>query len=179
MIENTGGIPIAPLLDAVSRVPGVASATAATTMPFAFMSPGASRRVARDSAGSPEAAAEEASITPGFFSTLGVRLLAGRDFSAAESTRSRIAIINEALARELFAGQDAIGRRIFIGADGYDIIGIVIAIGMVLTTAGIYGVLAFAIARRSRELAVRVAIGATGRDLIPHVTMKVDPFRSL
>src|SRR6185295_548635 len=41
-----------------------------------------------------------------------------------------------------------------------------IAIGMLLTTAGIYGVLAFAIARRSRELAVRVAIGATGRDVI-------------
>ena len=41
-----------------------------------------------------------------------------------------------------------------------------IAIGMLLTTAGIYGVLAFAITRRSRELAVRVAIGATGRDLV-------------
>jgi ABC-type antimicrobial peptide transport system permease subunit len=40
-----------------------------------------------------------------------------------------------------------------------------IAIGMLLTTAGIYGVLAFSIARRSRELAVRAAIGATGRDL--------------
>jgi putative ABC transport system permease protein len=41
-----------------------------------------------------------------------------------------------------------------------------IAIGMLLTTAGIYGVLAFAIARRSRELAVRIAIGASARDLI-------------
>src|SRR5207249_3762275 len=41
-----------------------------------------------------------------------------------------------------------------------------IAIGMLLTAAGIYGVLAFAIARRSKELAVRVAIGATGRDLV-------------
>jgi len=45
-----------------------------------------------------------------------------------------------------------------------------IAIGMLLTTAGIYGVLAFAITRRSRELAVRVAIGATGRDLVRLVT---------
>jgi putative ABC transport system permease protein len=45
-----------------------------------------------------------------------------------------------------------------------------IAIGMLLTTAGIYGVLAFAIARRSRELAVRVAIGASRRDLIALVT---------
>jgi|RhiMethySRZTD1v2_1073278.scaffolds.fasta_scaffold00140_62 putative ABC transport system permease protein len=35
-----------------------------------------------------------------------------------------------------------------------------IVIGMMLTSSGIYGVLAFAVARRSRELAIRVAIGA-------------------
>jgi len=40
-----------------------------------------------------------------------------------------------------------------------------IGIGMLLTTAGIYGVLAFALTRRARELAIRVAIGATGQDL--------------
>jgi putative ABC transport system permease protein len=45
-----------------------------------------------------------------------------------------------------------------------------IVIGMLLTAAGIYGVLAFAIARRSRELALRVAVGATGRDLVRLVT---------
>ena len=45
-----------------------------------------------------------------------------------------------------------------------------VAIGMLLTTAGIYGVLAFAITRRSRELAVRVAIGASRRNLIGLVT---------
>ena len=41
-----------------------------------------------------------------------------------------------------------------------------IAIGMLLTAAGIYGVLSFAITRRTRELAVRVAVGATGPDLV-------------
>ena len=40
-----------------------------------------------------------------------------------------------------------------------------VSIGMLLTMAGIYGVLAFAIARRSRELAVRVAIDANPRNL--------------
>jgi ABC-type antimicrobial peptide transport system permease subunit len=35
-----------------------------------------------------------------------------------------------------------------------------IVIGMLLTSSGIYGVLAFAVTRRSRELAIRVAIGA-------------------
>jgi predicted permease len=41
-----------------------------------------------------------------------------------------------------------------------------IAIGMLLTTAGVYGVLAFAVSRRAKELALRLAIGATGRDIV-------------
>jgi putative ABC transport system permease protein len=41
-----------------------------------------------------------------------------------------------------------------------------VAIGLLLTAAGIYGVLAFAIERRSREFAVRVAVGARRADLI-------------
>lgn len=45
-----------------------------------------------------------------------------------------------------------------------------IALGLLLTAAGIYGVLAFAVARRGRELAVRVAVGATGHDLVRLVT---------
>jgi ABC-type antimicrobial peptide transport system permease subunit len=45
-----------------------------------------------------------------------------------------------------------------------------IGTGMLLTTAGIYGVLAFAITRRSKELAVRVAIGASARDVVWLVT---------
>jgi hypothetical protein len=41
-----------------------------------------------------------------------------------------------------------------------------IATGMLLTAAGVYGVLAFAITRRSKELAIRIAIGASGRDVV-------------
>jgi ABC-type antimicrobial peptide transport system permease subunit len=41
-----------------------------------------------------------------------------------------------------------------------------IATGLLLSAAGIYGVLAFAVARRSRELAIRVAVGATPGQLV-------------
>ena len=36
---------------------------------------------------------------------------------------------------------------------------------MLLTAAGVYGVLAFAITRRSKEFAVRIAVGASAADL--------------
>ena len=41
-----------------------------------------------------------------------------------------------------------------------------IATGLLLSAAGIYGVLAFAVARRSRELAIRLAVGATSGQLV-------------
>jgi ABC-type antimicrobial peptide transport system permease subunit len=41
-----------------------------------------------------------------------------------------------------------------------------ILIGMLLTAAGVYGVLAFAITRRSKEFAVRIAVGASAADLV-------------
>jgi predicted permease len=47
-----------------------------------------------------------------------------------------------------------------------------ITIGIVLTIAGVYAVLALAVARRSRELALRIAIGATARDILRLVTAR-------
>jgi putative ABC transport system permease protein len=41
-----------------------------------------------------------------------------------------------------------------------------IAIGLVLTAAGVYGVLAFSVSRRSQEIALRATLGATGRDIV-------------
>jgi ABC-type antimicrobial peptide transport system permease subunit len=46
----------------------------------------------------------------------------------------------------------------------------IVTIGVMLTATGIYGVLAFAIARRARELAIRVAVGASAGDVVRIVT---------
>ncbi len=55
-------------------------------------------------------------IMPGFFETLGMRLLQGRDFSSRDSeTAPRIVIINDALARRFFVDQSPIGKRIGFG----------------------------------------------------------------
>ena len=45
-----------------------------------------------------------------------------------------------------------------------------VATGLLLTVAGVYGVLAFTVARRSKELALRIAIGAGPHDIVRLVT---------
>ena len=52
-------------------------------------------------------------VRPGYFGTMGIRLLQGRDFDARDTLRSTpVTIINEALARRHFPNQNPIGRRI-------------------------------------------------------------------
>jgi predicted permease len=59
-------------------------------------------------------------VTEGFFTTLGTRLVAGRDFDAHDvSGAPEVAVINEAVARKFFRGGNPIGRRIGLpGPDG-------------------------------------------------------------
>jgi len=54
-------------------------------------------------------------ITGGFFRTLGIPLLKGRDFEERDRAESpRVAIINEKLAQRLWPGKDPIGQRISV-----------------------------------------------------------------
>jgi putative ABC transport system permease protein len=51
-------------------------------------------------------------VTPGYFNAIGMRLLRGRGFTAADNEHAPGAlIINEALARQFFPDQDVIGKR--------------------------------------------------------------------
>jgi predicted permease len=51
-------------------------------------------------------------IGPGYFRTLGVPLLAGREFTRADRAGApKVAIVNEAFAKKFSLGRDAVGRR--------------------------------------------------------------------
>ena len=70
-------------------------------------------------------------VAPGYFETMGIPLLRGRDFIPEESKSSNqasigAAIINDAMAQKLWPNQDPVGRRIRLGEDtGLEIIGVV------------------------------------------------------
>ena len=55
---------------------------------------------------------------PGYFSTMGIPLLQGRDFGSNDSyDRPFVAIISESLARQSFSGKDPVGHTILCGLD--------------------------------------------------------------
>ncbi len=69
-------------------------------------------------------------ISPGYFSTLGIRLQQGRDVTAADTPgTTRVVIVNESLARTYFPGVNALGHHITVGRDprrrDLEIVGIV------------------------------------------------------
>jgi predicted permease len=54
---------------------------------------------------------------PGYLSTMGIPVLRGRDLDAGDAEAAqKVVLINEALARELWPGQDAVGRSVIFEA---------------------------------------------------------------
>lgn len=65
-------------------------------------------------------------VTPGFFETLGIDLLHGRNFDEAEALNSApVMIITQTLARQLFGEDDPLGWRLTQGSAQPEIIGVV------------------------------------------------------
>jgi putative ABC transport system permease protein len=106
-------------LERVRRVPGVASAAAIDLLPmrstsgwfFDFLIEG---RPVPDGQW-PNAASRTA--TPGYFTTMGIPLLRGREFSEQDDANSPgVVVINEILANQFFPHQDPLGKRIHLSS---------------------------------------------------------------
>jgi putative ABC transport system permease protein len=105
------------LLDRVRHVPGVESAGATSGLPLSGN--GGSGTTAPDSPllqpnQFPEA--DQRYITPGYFETVGTKLIAGRYFDDHDNeTSARVAIVDESMVRAFWPTEDPIGKRIKLG----------------------------------------------------------------
>ena len=58
-------------------------------------------------------------ITPGYFRTMGIPLRAGRDFTDADRDGApQVAIVSEGVVRQLYPGEDPLGKRLQVAARG-------------------------------------------------------------
>jgi predicted permease len=249
------------LLEGLQAIPGVRSASLSWNPPLA--GGGSSRTVSVEGrAPSPEASREIYLnwVAPRYFETLGIPLIAGRDFGSYDTQDSpRVVILNQTMARVFFGDATPIGHRIKVeDNDIREIVGVVgdsnyleireritptlyvntfqaptpgdefairtagdpdavipavrreienqakvVAIANVRTLAsqvdawivqerlvallsscfgglalfiaavGLYGVLSFAVARRTREIGIRMALGAQPRDVTAMILKEI------
>jgi predicted permease len=250
-------------LDAVSSLPPVQSAAYANSLPLNIDQSSTvvypDDRANLDRTEVPRAIKYQ--VSPAFFRTLGIRLVQGRDIDWRDTEASRrVAVINEAFARQVLRTRDAVGRHFWYGPQGppIEVVGVVetgryrsltgpetpavfepilqayntttvllvrsswpagemageirrvmnsldpslplfgarsleemlgfvllpmrvaaIALGAfgvlaaMLAATGVHGTVAYAVARRRREIAIRVAVGATGRSILRLVLRRV------
>ncbi len=123
-------------IDVVSRIaalPGVQSAAAISFLPLAGGGIGTSfyRADRPEPAPGQAPTADVRPVTPGFFRTMGIPQVIGRDFTSADRIESPlVAIVNETLVTRYLGGENPLGHRlnVFLGPPDrrvFEIVGVV------------------------------------------------------
>ncbi len=107
------------MLDAVAAIPGVESAAFAADLPLEELGRSRGKLDVADQVMNTTTLRLFRLVSPGLFKTMGIPLVAGRDFEWADVDSARpVAVVSKALARELWGTpEDALGKRLRPGND--------------------------------------------------------------
>lgn len=103
------------LVAALGEQPGVRAVAAANVLPLSGMNTRSDFIVVERPPATPEESpgAQSRWVSAGYFSTLGIPIIAGREFTPGDAAQSRnVAIIDQALARQHFSDESPLGKHI-------------------------------------------------------------------
>ncbi len=112
----------------VEELPAVIAAGASKTLPlegggepYGFTVPGRAGALAEV-----QPQAGTFIVSPGYFRALGIPLLAGRSFTARDDDGERpVVVVNRAFARQLWGGEEAVGKTLLLGEIPLEVVGVV------------------------------------------------------
>lgn len=120
------------LLQRVSVLPGVQEASVVSTLPFADFDRRAFQLDNKSYAAGEAEEADSYMVGPHYFSTIGIPLLRGRDFSPQDTKDSPyVVIVNDALARRMWPDENPLGKHVLllsVGRHGDEPVGTVIGV---------------------------------------------------
>ena len=116
------------------------------------------------------------SVGPGYFKTLAIPLLGGRDFDDTDTAgKPVVAIVNETFAKTQFPGENVIGRRVQTGTEpSAEIVGLVRDSKIDTLGEDPHPVVYFAFAQRPRQLFVHVRTTADPGVMVREVAKAIE-----
>ncbi len=100
-------------IEKLSSVPGLSRSSAISSLPLTTQSSAITLQTEADNQGANPLLVEDEAVLPGFFATLKVPIVRGREFTTADREGTPpVAVVDEVLAAKLWPDQTAIGKRI-------------------------------------------------------------------
>ena len=117
------------VLERVSHIPGVEAVSYTRTLPLGDSS-NSTGPVLREgetlAKGSAGRVIMTSIVSPGYFKTMQIPILEGRDFDHRDQPKTqRVIIVNQRMAETIWPGESAVGKRVFIGAESRDAVEVV------------------------------------------------------
>lgn len=115
------------LIDRIQSIGSVESAAYSRIRPFTYQ-PYSSAPIATDTYQPPpneQPTADYNEVGPRYFSTMGIPLLSGREFTSADDeTAPLVAVVNETMAAQYWPGEDPLGKRLQVKGRWMQVVGV-------------------------------------------------------